>query len=171
MVEDGEDWHGLQTTNLAWTFQELLKVCELNCCTVSFLILLDSIVAFFPFPSFCNITVAYLDISYCYMVPLEFFRHHSLVLRMPVLGCHRTAVWSFFLLHTLSNTWSILTMRPIGHCELVLLKSGWEDFILVRLCFSYYNNVLYILLLIAYGQYSREEDTVAVAWSMHRAHR
>lgn len=72
--------------------------------------------------SFHNITIACLDISCCYIVPLEFFLHYSLVLRAPVLGRHRTDIWSFFLLHTLSYTWSILTMRPIDHYEQVLLK-------------------------------------------------
>ena len=95
------------------------------------------------FLSFHNIIVAHLDIFCCYMVPLEFFHHHSLVLRSPVPGYYRTAVWSFFLLHTLSYTSSILTMRPIDHCELALLKRGREDFILVRSCFAYSKNLLF----------------------------
>ena len=101
----------------------------------------DSMIAAVSF-SFHNITVAYLDIFCCYIVLLEFFCHHSLVLRLPVLDYYRTAVWSCFPLHTLSYTWSILTMRPIGHCELALLKGCREDFILVRLCFAYCKNLL-----------------------------
>ena len=79
---------------------------------------------------------------------LEFCRPHSLVLRLPVLGYYRTAVLSFFRLHTLSYTWSIVTMRPIGHCELALLQGGREDFILVRVCFKYCNNLLYSISIV-----------------------
>ena len=144
---------------LGLTFQEeRIKSCEVNRCTVTCLTLPDSIVAFFPFV--CNIADAYLDIFCCCMGPLEFFRHYSFVLRAPVLGCHRTAVWSLFLLHTLPYTWSILTMRPIRHCELALLKSGREGSILVQLCYAFCNNVLCILLLIVSGQYTSEETMV-----------